>query len=87
MFKIDPKYVNERLFMFSDLLVDTKPVKKLSPFQQHFMSSYTDVDQNNGRDKKGEKKEKVYYAQEIVEYADILTTWVRLEIFNFMIVF
>lgn len=59
--------------MISDVPV-LKQDKKLSPFQQHFINSYNDVD---SKEKKEEKKEKIYYTQEIVEYADTLTTWVR----------
>lgn len=93
IFKCDPKYIHSRIFLFSDLeekvqpaLEDkTVPKKKFDPVKEEFLKMVhdteplfpNDVDRRPVEEKPKQNEEKVVYPDEINEYTDTLTTWVK----------
>lgn len=67
IFKFNPQYVDDRLFLKIDLN-EPKQKRILSPHHQEFLNL---IHENSEP-----KKKEVVYSEEIIEYTNSLTTWV-----------
>lgn len=89
VFKCDQKYIHERLFLFIEK--DYNQPEKSKPYdhKEEFLKFYKDIEPFYQKDidkKEAEKKaklakEQIIYPDEINEYTDTLTTWVKLGLF------
>lgn len=69
IFKCDPKFVDERLFLKKDL-IEQKPKRIISQHHQDFLNL---IHENSNQK---EIDTHSIYSEEIIDYTDSLTTWV-----------